>query len=621
MQVKKLLYLLFLLSLTIFLLILQLQCVPPNGGDNGGNGKKSSSSSSTSLCYEALDNNVEKNISRFNGKKIYSIIAPMPSTKPESNSAPSTTYPYSLFTNLSSATQVTLGNWTVGNISERGGKLYYFNATAGQQYNIRWDDSYQGSGSYTCDIVVSAYRENFSTSYFTDVDSGYSTPKVITASATEKVYIYVKGYDLTESGTYAIRVGSGTSGDIIAPAIIDKGSKVVEINDNFFSDVKFNEEKDSPYSKEQRELDTFLRNKENEVLGSKALQLPEYYAKAGIVKAPPYPINVGTTWNNVYIVLTGTTISTTCRYISNTAYFFVDNRDYPSPISDSLLASYGSAFDTIHGINNTKFGSENDTDGNGKVIIVFSRELSGGLLGYFYAIDKYPKSTYPNSNEGDIFYVTSESTYQGNIIKGTLAHEHQHMIYFDQHYNRGVTSTYSWLNEALSQAAEYYTGYTDNHLAWIRNYLKSWAGLSLTHWTSSNYGYGAIFIRYLIDRFGDTAIKNMCSTDKVGIAAVEAATGVDFNELFNDFTRAIVMSGTGDSSDPKYNFKTLDLKAVQPEGRGGLLPGGLFVSGYCAINFSGFYAYRIWFLEWTGTFGTMQLRSSSVKGTAFGLSR
>ena len=81
-------------------------------------------------------------------------------------------------------------------------------------------------------------------------------------------------------------------------------------------------------------------------------------------------------------------------------------------------------------------------------------------MGYFYSVDKYPKATYTQSNEGDIFYMTTDAGYQGDIVNGTLAHEFQHMIYFDQHYNRGVTSTYTWLNEALSQAAEYYTGYT-----------------------------------------------------------------------------------------------------------------------------------------------------------------
>ncbi|MCE5256178.1 MAG: hypothetical protein LLF89_04945, partial [Spirochaetaceae bacterium] len=233
--------------------------------------------------------------------------------------------------------------------------------------------------------------------------------------------------------------------------------------------------------------------------------------------------------------------------------------------------------------------------------------------------DKYSSTTYSDSNEGDIFYMTTDTAYQGNIIKGTLAHEFQHMIYFDQHYNLGTTSSYTWLNEALSQAAEYYNGYTDNHLAWIESFLgNDWPGLSLTYWTSSNYGYGAIFIRYLIDQYGDTAIKNMCSTDKIGIAAVEAATGASFNTIFTNFTRALVMSGTGDSSDSRFNFTTLDLRSIQSTGRGGLLP--YTTTLVAGNNYNGsLYPYEIAFNKWSGSFGTIKLTGTNFYGTAFGL--
>ncbi|MGE5549260.1 MAG: hypothetical protein ACM3ZC_01855 [Bacteroidota bacterium] len=101
----------------------------------------------------------------------------------------------------------------------------------------------------------------------------------------------------------------------------------------------------------------------------------------------------------------------------------------------------------------------------------------------------------------------------------------------------------------------------------------------MTHWTSDNYGYGAVYIRYLIDQYGETAIKNMCATDKVGVAAVEAATGTDFNTIFNNFTRALVLSGTGGSTNPLYAFTTLDLQTVQPNGRGGLTTTAVYTAG------------------------------------------
>lgn len=100
----------------------------------------------------------------------------------------------------------TFSQWIQGSISPGGTVWYYFNAIEGTQYNIYWDDSYSGSGSYTADIEVSAYREDMTTSYFTDLDSGYSTPQNIMAQATERIYIKVEGYSSYSSGTFAIMV-------------------------------------------------------------------------------------------------------------------------------------------------------------------------------------------------------------------------------------------------------------------------------------------------------------------------------------------------------------------------------------------------------------------------------
>ncbi|NLG84159.1 MAG: hypothetical protein GX493_06050, partial [Firmicutes bacterium] len=367
-----------------------------------------------------------------------------------------------------------------------------------------------------------------------------------------------------------------------------------------------------------------MRRRENELLAEGLRQLAR--------RVPPSPVEIGNKWNNMYLYNIKseqyTTIETTCLFISEHAYFFVDDRDVATLAP--YIEDYGQAFDQIYQMGQAKFGTENDVDRNGKVIIVFSRELTGGLLGYFNAEDKFPRHEQnPYSNECDILYITSE--YQGEIVKATMAHELQHMIYFDEHYDRKVTFTYTWLNEALSQAAEYYSGHLKNHLAWIAAFLygsqeegshPNWAwGLSLTHWTPANYGYGALFIRYLIDQYGEAAIKRMCATDKVGVAAVEAATGRNFNVVFIEFTRAVVMSGAYASArpNPRYRFTTLDLRGIQPTGRGGLTTPLQFNAG---DDIGGeLFPYCLCFIRWTGDFGTMNLLGESVAGTVFGLDR
>jgi hypothetical protein len=379
-------------------------------------------------------------------------------------------------------------------------------------------------------------------------------------------------------------------------------------------------------SKGQAKVDSIMREKENQILASGVKQFSKAVSLINRSTVPTTVV-VGTTpWDSVHIYDMETdqtvTIDTTCEYESTNAYFFIDNRDIDA--MSKYLADYGTAFNKIYLNNHTYFGTENDIDNNKKIIVVFSKVLAktSGLLGYFNADDKFLSTQYADSNEGDIIYITTASSYQGDVVEAAMAHEFQHMIYFDQHYNKGVTATYTWLNEALSQAAEYYNGYdtsSSSHYQWIESFLAGdWEyGLSLTYWSNNNYGYGALFIRYLIDQYGDTAIYNMCSTSKIGIAAVEAATGDDFNTIFNNFTRALVLDGK--TSDTRYNFKILDLPSIQTDVRKGLATTYSYEAG---VTLTGYlYPYMIFFAGWSGNFGSMTLSGNStsgISGTVFG---
>lgn len=83
------------------------------------------------------------------------------------------------------------GTWSPGNIAAAGeAKTYSFAAIPGKTYTIAWDDSYQGSRAYTCDIYVAAYRQNLSTAYCGNTDSGYTSPAAITA---QENIVYIRG--------------------------------------------------------------------------------------------------------------------------------------------------------------------------------------------------------------------------------------------------------------------------------------------------------------------------------------------------------------------------------------------------------------------------------------------
>jgi hypothetical protein len=377
----------------------------------------------------------------------------------------------------------------------------------------------------------------------------------------------------------------------------------------------------------QKAYDQMCRKKENSLLASKAKQFSKSSSSLLKSTAPTGNIKKGDPWKEVWVIGVAqdefVPIDTTCCYVSDNTCIFVDDRDVSS--LSSYVEDYGEAFDQIYQVNHQHFGTENDTDDNDKVIVVFSEELTGGLLGYFNGSDKfaYNENSNPYSNQGDIIYITTDANYQ-KYVKGTMAHEFQHMIYFDEHYNNGVINTYTWLNEALSQAAEYYNNETELQEARLKYFLaKEQGGLSLTYWTSYSYGYGAIFIRYLIDQYGDTAIKKMCSNKYVGIKAVEQATGVDFNTIFTNFARTLVLSDYSQTSSSLYKFTTLTLADYGGLASLSTLNAGSSLSGDGSNNSGGdaIYPYSINFYQCSGTFGTMTLSGSCIIGTVFGLAQ
>lgn len=124
-----------------------------------------------------------------------------------SNDPDNNAYTFTLTgTGSNNGEELTLGTYLPKTIAAPGAvNTYYFMATPGKNYKIYWDDSYQGSGTYTCDIKVSGYRSNLTTTYFSNIDSGYSTPQTITAQE-NIVYLKVVGYYSSSYGTFALKV-------------------------------------------------------------------------------------------------------------------------------------------------------------------------------------------------------------------------------------------------------------------------------------------------------------------------------------------------------------------------------------------------------------------------------
>jgi hypothetical protein len=107
--------------------------------------------------------------------------------------------------------------WTSGSIAVNTTPVWYaISSTPGANYTIWWNDSYSGSVNvtngahdYSLDVKVSAYHSDYTTPYFTQIDSGYTIyqDQAITA-ADSTIYIKVEPYYSGASyvGTFGIAV-------------------------------------------------------------------------------------------------------------------------------------------------------------------------------------------------------------------------------------------------------------------------------------------------------------------------------------------------------------------------------------------------------------------------------
>lgn len=246
---------------------------------------------------------------------------------------------------------------------------------------------------------------------------------------------------------------------------------------------------------------------------------------------------------------------TVCRKITGNSVFYVEKE--ASAVTEQHLDYLAGELEEKLPLMREKFGYENDIDGNGKLIYVIAN-MGEDIFGYFYAIDKYADKI--GSNNGDILYINALyfSPFEEYKIDlaATLVHEFQHMAFFDTLVRLGRThSAAVWINEGLSMLAEFFCGYAEPHESYITGTLSN-QGVSLIEddGDSVDYGLSLLFMRYLQERFGEAFIKKLYNSPQTGTASVEEAVGADFNTLFEDFVRMILLTGRGVTDDSRYNI-------------------------------------------------------------------
>jgi hypothetical protein len=113
---------------------------------------------------------------------------------------------------------LTVDTWADGEITAAGGEVWYsINVTSGTTYRVWWNEGGNyGNGSKTLDVYVNAWYGDGTSIYFTN-DGGYAwtdsqapsfTPN---ASNPNTVYIRVRAYGRTNTGTFGIVYSAGTT--------------------------------------------------------------------------------------------------------------------------------------------------------------------------------------------------------------------------------------------------------------------------------------------------------------------------------------------------------------------------------------------------------------------------
>jgi len=191
-------------------------------------------------------------------------------------------------------------------------------------------------------------------------------------------------------------------------------------------------------------------------------------------------------------------VTATLEKIGIHCYIYVEDGQ---TVSGAVLNDLASEFDTnIYPIDTSIFGSEPDVDEDPRITILLldiddGYDGTGGFIaGYFHSINEYNTT---NSNFREMFYLDLDPGRPGSTQSfGTLAHEFQHMIHFNQDVNEST-----WVNEGCSTLAEFLCGY--DHDSNIEEFLIA-PDDGLIHWGDelADYGQVYLFLYYLWEKYG-----------------------------------------------------------------------------------------------------------------------
>jgi immune inhibitor A len=211
------------------------------------------------------------------------------------------------------------------------------------------------------------------------------------------------------------------------------------------------------------------------------------------------------------------------------------------------------------------FGTEwtPGVDNDVHLSILHALGLGDSVAGYYSSADEFSRLVNPYSNQREMFYVSAaddSAKPNSSYYDGTLAHEFQHMIHWNNDRNED-----SWVNEGMSELAGHLNGFDagGHDIAYGEEpdtQLNTWADPS--EGNAAHYGASYLFMTYFLDRFGEDLTKAVVASPTNGIAGFndalqEAGRPERFDDVFADWLVANYVDNPK-IEDGRYGYEAID---------------------------------------------------------------
>ncbi len=283
------------------------------------------------------------------------------------------------------------------------------------------------------------------------------------------------------------------------------------------------------------------------------------------------------------------TVRAEAKYVGRHAVIYQDLNAPAGGLGPDDFDGLGEVFDLeLYDVGTRAFGAESDIDGDDRVAILLTPVVNSltevascddsFIAGFFLALDINPGSVGdPRSNQAEVFYsIVPDSVGEFTCkftadqvrrqVPVTFIHEFQHMINFHQHVMlRGGVPEEVWLNEGLSHLSEElaalhflaqgdttgFQRFAVGNLINAYDYLLEPGDVFVLpgegSGTRQERGAAWLFLRWVVDQFGEDVVRRMSETGATGSDNVGSVAGASFGQVLSQWFLANWVSDLPDS--------------------------------------------------------------------------